>query len=180
MKYIKISNKNMKLRFHGCDPDYIQSVCHSSCCNSSKYGTMITIHPSEECKIRELGYEVSNGLLVCKDCCVFKKEFLCSLHNTEYKPFGCIVSPFTLNSNDTLIVRNRYKLLKCYEKSSGIPAYIAFKASLELLFEQEYYKTLRDHLDMHDSDIVLPIKNKIYQMLHDNDAIKKSRIHGKT
>jgi len=33
---------------------------------------------------------------------------------------------------------------------------------------------------MHDSDIVLPIKNKIYQMLHDNDAIKKSRIHGKT
>mgnify|MGYP001453045345 CR=1 FL=1 len=175
MVAIKISAKMARLAFNGCDLDYIANICHASCCEQSKGGIMVTIHPSEKGSIESIGGVVDNGLLQADsetNKCPFKKDNLCSLHNTENKPFGCIASPFTLNANGTLIVRNRYKLLKCYNDGNKIPAYKAFRASLDLILGYEEAERVCDLLDEGSDDIVSHISKETYNILIENDQIK--------
>lgn len=175
---IKISSKSARLLFNGCDPDYIRDVCHASCCQSSTHptGTMITIHPSEEAAIAALGGVVKDGLLQpkkgCKVCPFKTKEHLCGIHFTPSKPFGCIASPFTLNKSDTLIVRNRYRLLKCFNDGRKIPAYKSFRASLDLIFGEDEAQRICDKLDAGSGDFYAVMDERAYRMLKDNDAIK--------
>ena len=179
MKTVKISAKMARLPFNGCEPDYIANVCKGSCCqtSSSKTGTMITIHPSEIAAVNELGGIVENGLLqprAGEKRCPFKTEAnLCGIHFTGQKPFGCIASPFTLNKNGTLIVRNRYKLLKCYNDGARVPAYKAFKASLERLFGVDEANVIEAHFDAGGGDYVAQMDDMVYYMLMENDEIKK-------
>ena len=105
--------------------------------------------------------------------CPFKVDGLCGLHFTPDKPFGCIASPFTLNKNDTLIVRNRYKMLPCYRgPAAKEPAYKAFASSLELLFGVDEAQIISLLLDKGSGDIetVIPLEN--YKRLKDNDEAK--------
>ena len=140
---VTISPTQLLQKFHGCTPEYIKNVCHSSCCNAptKPTGVFIAITSREQHKIEARGGVVTDGLLqprAGERVCPFKDEnYLCGLHFTEDKPLGCIASPFTLTSRDTLIVRNRYRLLKCYKDDRdgpAPPAYIAFRASLDILF----------------------------------------------
>lgn len=179
---IKISAASARQRFHGCDPEYIRDVCHASCCRSStaEGGALVTIHPSEEEKIRAAGGRVRHGLLVVESGCTFqKKSGLCGLHGTDAKPFGCIASPFTLNSNDTLIVRNRYRTLKCYEDGDDPqPAYKAFAASLRLICGEVLAERIGRHLDLGGGDLDVEIPADAYAKLKDNDAIKRGEEPG--
>lgn len=137
---VRLSRASLLLRFHGCTPEYIRDVCHGRCCRSSSdpSGVSIAVLPGEAPALRTRGATVSQGYLQpsCGRCPFQGSEGLCGLHTTPDKPFGCIASPFVLTSRDTLIVRNRYKLLKCHRdwKDQGLPAYVAFRASLDLLF----------------------------------------------
>jgi hypothetical protein len=172
---VKISNKSLKLLFHECTPEYIKTVCKGKCCESAKHGTIITIHPSEEETIKLCGGVVKDGLLQSKDKCVFKtKDNLCSLHATGKKPFGCIASPFTLNKNNTLIVRNRYKLLKCYKESDKKPAYKVFQESLDEIFGMDIAELICETLDKSDVDFYVNMPNEKREMLIKNDQIKKA------
>ena len=175
---VKISARSLRLRFNGCDPDYIRTVCRGACCESSTSptGTLITIHPSEQPRIEARGGAVIDGLLQPRPGerrCPFKTaDHLCGLHGTPDKPFGCIASPFTLNRNDTLIVRHRYTRLKCYNDGARLPAYVAFRASLDLLFGPDEAQRICDHLDAGDGDLLATMPRATYNLLHDNDAIK--------
>lgn len=177
---IKISSKMARLKFNGCEPDYIRDVCHARCCESSSSptGTVITIHPTEITTIEKRGGVIKNGLLQPREGekkCPFKSpENLCGLHFTPDKPFGCIASPFTLNKNNTLIVRNRYRLLKCYNDGNKIPAYRAFSASLKLILGEEQAQQLTEHLDNNGGDAYATITDEVYNKLVDNDKIKKN------
>jgi len=151
---VKVSAKSARQAFNGCEPDYIRDVCHAACCKSSTAptGTIISIHPTEEAKIRARGGEIKDGLLLPlagERMCQFegKESHLCGLHGSDDKPFGCIASPFTLNKNNTLIVRNRYRLLKCYNDGPKIPAYKAFRTSLNMLFGSDESQRICDHLE---------------------------------
>lgn len=174
---VKVSAKMARLRFPGCSPDYIASTCRATCCESSKAktGTLITVHPSEEAAIRARGGVVSDGMLQPRPGerrCPFKTEAnLCGLHDTPDKPFGCIASPFTLNAKGTLIVRNRYKTLRCY-KDGGEPAYRAFATSLVLLFGQAEAKRITAHFDDDGGDIMASMPERSWRILRDNDALK--------
>lgn len=179
---VKVSNKMAKLKFNGCEPDYIKNVCKASCCQSSTSptGTIITIHPEEEENlIKKYDVKIDKGLLQpnvgCKRCPFKKEDNLCGIHYTPDKPFGCIASPFTLNKNNTLIVRNRYKLLKCFNDGNKIPAYQAFRASLDLIFGLQEAERICNHLDQSDEDIIafVPIAN--HEKLVTNDMIKKAK-----
>ena len=173
---IKISAKMANLKFIECNPDYIKNVCNGSCCQSStkESGTMITIHPSEVAGIEELGGRVIDGLLDTPNKkCMFKNgQNLCDLHFTDKKPFGCIASPFTLNNSDTLIVRNRYKMLKCFKDGGSVPAYKNFKASLDLILGKDESERVAAHFNNGGGDIVVKIATENYRKLKDNDAIK--------
>lgn len=179
---VKISAASMRQPFHGCEPTYIAKVCHASCCDSSASptGTLITIHPVEERTIRRLGGRVKRGLLQPRRGerrCPFKTETsLCELHGTETKPFGCIVSPFTLNANDTLVIRNRYRLLRCYKDNrDGLApsAYLAFAESLVLLFGRRKANEIARYLDDGGGDLSVDMSELMYNMVKDNDDIKR-------
>jgi hypothetical protein len=175
---VKVSAANARQRFHGCTPDYIRSVCHGACCRSttSPTGTLITIHPNEQAAVEAAGGTVRDNLLVpVNRRCPFQHDGLCGLHGQDAKPFGCIASPFTLNRSGTLVVRNRYRRLRCYRDDRdgpAPPAYRAFRASLDLIFGPTVAQQLVDHLDAGGGDIRLPARADAHRKLIDNDRIK--------
>jgi len=181
---IKVSAAMARQPFHGCTPDYIANTCHARCCRSATAptGTVITIHPSEAAQIIARGGVIIDGLLQpkpgCKKC-PFQNDqtHLCDIHFTPDKPFGCIASPFTLNKNRTLIVRNRYRSLKCYNAGPKLPAYVAFRASLDLIFGPEEAARICQHLEAGGDDIEAEISDKNLSMLLDNDSIKSAALH---
>lgn len=178
VKAVNVSRKMLRLEFNRCDPEFIRDVCHARCCESSvsPTRTIITIHPSEIKKITDIGGVVENGLLLPRPGerkCPFKtQDNLCSIHFTQNKPFRCIASPFTLNHNDTLIIRNRYRLLKCFKAGKKLPAYVAFRASLDLIFGEEAEKVCFLASKGHDK-IGAIMSRDAYLMLKENDTIKK-------
>ena len=140
---------------------------------------MVAVTPGEAKMLGgKYGVKVLNGLISPVDRkCPFQidESFLCNLHNTSDKPSGCIASPFTLNSNDTLIIRNRYKFLKCYKAGPRLPAYVAFRASLDLLFGLEEAKKICDRLENGSGDFYAPMIEQHYDMIK---GVKK--IHRRT
>jgi len=165
-----------RLAFNGCDPDYIKNTCHAHCCESSttKSGTLICIHPTEKEKITARGGKVVDGLMqpVNKRCPFKTTDNLCGLHYTNDKPFGCIASPFTLNKNDTLIVRNRYKMLRCYNDGKKQPAYRAFSTSLVIIFGEDKASKIIEHFDQGGGDILMTMSAEVYGKIIDNDNTK--------
>lgn len=179
---MKISAAMMRQPFHGCTPEFIKDVCQGRCCRSpgakTGTGTMVTIHPSEVRRVERAGGVVVDGLLLPREGerqCPFQgDEYLCGLHGTAAKPFGCIASPFTLNENDTLIVRNRYRLLPCYKTEGAPPAYEAFYASLELIFGEYLARYISSRLGLEARDFAVLMPERSYRMLKENDGIKKA------
>jgi hypothetical protein len=140
---------------------------------------MITIHPIEQLQVEKRGGEVVHGFLQPRPgqrVCPFKARdtFLCRLHDTPDKPFGCIASPFTLNANDTLIIRNRYRLLVCFNDGARLPAYVAFRSSLNLIFGDDGAERICAHLESGGGDMFVEVAPMPYRMLKDNDHAKKA------
>ena len=199
MKWVKLSSKMMQLKFMPCEPWYIESRCHGACCRSSvhKDGISVVIHPKETDNPNEYaGKPLKDGFIVAenKRCPFQMKLGLCKLHpgprgvtafietplgTPSEKPFGCVTSPFTLNHNDTLIVRNRYKLLTCFRdakigQDKALPAYINFYPSLERLFGMMTSRRIREHFDRNGNDMTMRLARPMYDMLKDNDNARKS------
>lgn len=190
---VKVSAKSARQRFHGCEPDYIANVCHGACerdsTNRTGDGTLIVAHPDEHDRLRELGAVITPDSRIAArspGTCHFQTAtgYLCQLHGTPDKPFGCVASPFTLNKNGTLIIRNRYRLLRCYNDPGGehsergvgaepLPAYVAFRSSLDLIFGPSESARICEHLNAGGGDLVAKMPEVNYRKLMDNDAIKK-------
>ncbi len=168
---VKISIKYMKQKFHPCEIEYIKNVCHGRCCEGNN-GLMVTIHETEKSKYELNDIEIENGFIKDKNngICPFKNHYLCSIHND--KPMGCRFSPFTLSENNILIVRNRYRLLKCYNTEDAIPIYLAHKWSLEQIFGIEKTKEIIDKIESMDNDFFVDMSSFIYQVITDNDIAK--------
>jgi Fe-S-cluster containining protein len=168
---VKISGKSLRQKFQKCEKEYIQENCHGRCCEGSN-GLMVTVHESEKEKFSEL-CDLDGNFIADTDgtgVCPFKKEHLCTIH-TE-KPFGCKASPFTFNKNDTLIIRNRYRLLKCYNTPDAVPAYEAHRWSLEQIFGKENTEGIIDEIKAGNDDIYATIDPDIFKIIKDNDFYK--------
>lgn len=176
MKQVRVSAKSARLCFHGCDPDYIRSTCRGRCCEGSG-GLKVSVHPTEplgQASGAKFLLPVDHETKGSRQRCPFKTEVnLCGLHGTPYKPFGCVASPFTINSNGTLIVRNRYKLLVCYNAGPRLPAYIAFRASLDMLFGSDESDRICSHLDRGGGDMMAQMPDRSWIILRDNDEAKR-------
>ena len=193
MKWVKLSAKMMKLKFMPCEPWYIEQYCHGSCCRSSvhKDGISVVVHEKERHRDSKApldeytGEPVLYGFLMAKNKrCPFQEKLgLCKIH--PKKPFGCVTSPFTLNHNDTLIVRNRYKLLKCFRDAKKqdvwskindtLPksAYENFYPSLQELFGMMTARRIYEHFDKNGDDMTMSMDDQVYQMLKDNDNTRR-------
>lgn len=169
---VKVSAKSLKQKFQMCEPGYIQSTCHGRCCEGSN-GIMVTVHESEREAIERLGVVVEGGFIKdvtgCK-ICPLKKDDLCSVH--MIKPFGCKASPFTLTTRGTLIVRNRYRMLRCYNTPDAVPAYVAHRWSLNQIFGAAEVDRIIELIEAGAEFVPAMMPQKNYYMLVDNDNAK--------
>jgi hypothetical protein len=162
-----------------CGPKCISNGCESKCCNAptSDLGIKVTILPGEVKKIEKKGGVVIDGYLqprAGERMCPFKnKDFLCSLHGTTSKPFGCIVSPFMITKNNLLMVRNRYKLLPCYDKEHGEPAYKVFSSSFVEIFGKKRTSNIIELLNITQRNLTTHIDDDVYNKLKGREAILK-------
>ena len=174
-KRIKISRKWMKHLFT-CNLEYIKNNCKGRCCRGTNK-IMVSLLPEEEIVQRNNGFTVVNGLLQpdpdTKICPHQLPTGLCSVHGTDLKPFGCIASPFTLNKNNTLIIRHRYSQFKCH--GEGEPAYKTFRASLDLIFGDEEAQIICDRLDHNGGDFYAKISEDNYLKLKYLDGLKTKK-----
>jgi hypothetical protein len=168
---IKVSVKNCMTPFNGCQTDYILNICKGCCCDShgTTNGCLIGVVPEEEEGIKKLGFDIIDGYiqpLKGKKGCPFKLESgFCELHNKPEKPIGCIFSPFTLNDNNTLIVKNRNRRLRCYNAEPKIPAYKSYKFSLITMFGEDEANRITKLLDSGSGDFFAKMPIKIYNTL---------------
>jgi len=167
---VTISVASMRQRFNGCEPDYIRDVCGGACCRSSKGGISVAVAPIEVRGLVARGAVVVDGMVQPSHSgtCPFQHAMtrLCTIHGTDDKPFGCIASPFVLTSRDTLVVRNRYRLLRCYDDGRRLPAYVAFRASLALLFGSAGADDIAARLGPSDAvNFMVPMPRRSYDML---------------
>jgi DNA modification methylase/Fe-S-cluster containining protein len=168
---VKISAKSLKQKFQPCEAEYIKKVCHGRCCEGSD-GLMVTVHDTEVDKFSKLTKLDGNFILdeSGTGICPFKKDDLCSIH--EDKPFGCKASPFTLNKNNTLIIRNRYRMLRCYNTNEAVPAYQAHRWSLVQIFGEKEVDRIVAEIENGSDDVYANIDPHIMRMIKDNDASK--------
>jgi len=169
---VKVSSKWLRHKF-ACSVDYIKNVCHGGCCEGSGR-ILISLLPDEQESHRQAGFDVKDGLLQADPktgkCPHKLSSGLCGVHGTDMKPFGCIASPFTLNSNNTLIVRNRYTRMKCH--GQGELAYKVFRASLDLIFGGDEAGRICAELDAGAGDIMATMPRKSYDALLYLDGLK--------
>ena len=169
---VKVSGKWIKHKFK-CSEDYIKNVCYGSCCTGSNR-VLISLLPNEVIRQEQLGFAVEGGKLqastVTGKCPHLHLNGLCRLHFTSDKPFGCIASPFTFNSAGTLILRNRYNMMKCH--GSGDYAYRVFRASLDIIFGYDEAQRICDYYDSNDGDLEAFISRANFEKIKYLDSLK--------
>ncbi len=171
---VTVSGKWARHAFR-CDPDYIVGSCKGRCCEGSDK-ILISLTPDEEAWHKANGYAVKDGLLQPSPetgVCPHKTaDGLCGLHGTPNKPFGCIASPFTLNSAGTLIIRHRYSMLKCHNAAGGQPAYLTFKESLRIIFGPVEADRIIAELEAGAEDVPATMPASSYRKLVYLDGLK--------
>jgi len=170
-KTINVSGKWARHEF-ACTENYIKTTCHGTCCQGAGK-VMISLLPHEAQQQEKQGYATNNGMLQpdpkTGKCPHKQTNGLCGLHNTGHKPFGCIASPFTLNDSDTLIIRNRYNMMKCH--GTGQPAYKTFRASLDLILGNEAERVIQQ-IEAGKDNIKTKIPAQTYENLKYLDSLK--------
>lgn len=173
---IKISVKWLNHKFF-CSPEYITNNCKGRCCRGTKK-LMISTLPEEEPILKGLEVAIilkKGGFLYPQEGkkCPFQcKDGLCVLHDINLKPFGCIISPFTVNKNNTLIIRHRYSKLKCH--GEGQYSYIVFKPSLIKLFGEVGYQYILEKMK-ENKDFYIDISDDILNKLKYLDNLKNEQ-----
>lgn len=134
---VRVNIAAMRQPFHPCTPNFIASTCQARCCRSTTdpTGIAVVVTTAEAVRLRHRGADVdhtSGRIAPVARRCPFQgqQDHLCSLHGTDDKPAGCVISPFTVNANGTLIVRNRYRRLPCFKADGAVPVVAAHRASL--------------------------------------------------
>lgn len=168
---MKVSARSCRLKFIQCGPDCIAKGCTAKCCDAPTSPTGIRVYasPAEARQLTRHGIKTVRGMIQpkpgCRVCPAKTEAHLCGLWQQPARPFGCIASPFMLNKNGTLVVRNRYKLLPCYDKERGKPAYVTFCGSLFAIFGQVKTWALVNHLEQGGDDIYLSMDDRIHRKL---------------
>lgn len=145
---INVSVAMMHQQFHPCSISFIKNVCKGYCCEGTTGLSIPVVEGEEQDRIESLGATIQDGLMYPDErgLCPFKNnDGLCAIN--DKKPFSCTVSPFSLNKTDTLIVRNRYRMLLCYKCENSMPAYLAHRWSLVSIFGEEETRSLIETIE---------------------------------
>ena len=179
---VVISEKCARWEFQGCSEDYIRGTCNGRCCwtTDEKGKTYTLIHVEEDQKeaIKKQGgcFRDDDIIQTGEDGkCVFQDKIsgLCDLHcqqkedGESLKPRSCFISPWILSKNNRLIIRNRYKLLRCFKTEPKIQAYIAFASGLKMLFGDNEYDKIYAHFNNGGGDYAAKIPSARANLVKD-------------
>lgn len=189
---IKVSAANARLQFHGCTPEFIRDVCHSACCDTRTpggKGILVSLHVNEAAALAARGARIVLGpdnAIMHGDAglsgaqCRFKtEEHLCGLHfekenGEKIKPWTCRAAPWHMNKTGTLVIRNHYKLLKCYKAGPLLPAYVAFREGLNMIFGDKEAERIVKHFEEGGDDIyAVPLASSIARVRARDEAVNK-------
>ena len=178
--WVKVNPKALRTQeFHPCTPDFIREVCHASCCRSSSdpSGIAVVVAPDEygdlEARGAVIDHDTGRIQPVNRRCPFQGIGDLCVLHTAGRKPRGCVISPFTFNEQNTLIVRNRYRMLKCFNAPGAVPVYVAHRSSLDMLFGRYADDLVRACEAFVDTPLHFPVATTLVDELkHKNVASK--------
>lgn len=179
MRTIKVSYKSLIQQFHPCNKEFIKNVCHGACCemHSGDNKTHIPVLTGEENGLKKYRpeIEVKNGILSTGTRCIFQdQEGLCAIHDKSEYPFACRVVPFALNKNNVLIIRNRWRLMKCFRVKEGkVPAYKAFRFNLEAIFDKEELGRIIKYIEIEKRDCEAFITGEVYKRMKEENGILK-------
>lgn len=175
---ITISAKNARLEFQGCSEDYIKNVCHGRCCWTTiggKTTTSIYAEPDQRVEIiKRGGVFGSDGVIKTGSDgkCIFQEKCgTCKIHpqrsesGVEVKPRSCYISPWILTPSNKLIIRNRYRLLRCFKADPKLPAYIAFASGLRMAFGDVVYAAIKKHFDSGGGDFEADMPQERFDLI---------------
>ncbi len=172
---VKISAKCMNTLFVKCDAYYVRNHCKGICCRNSKGKLNVIISPRESHYIESLGGIIEGGKLqpkIDETWCPFQKQNgLCIIHKKS--PIGCIVSPFNLNANNTVIIRYRNLCMNCH-KEGTIAAYKVFENSLRVMFGKREANRICLYLDNNAGDLQANMFRDVWEDLTYNRNMRKT------
>jgi hypothetical protein len=177
---IKVNVPALRQPFHPCTLDFIRDICQARCCRSTTdpTGIAVIVTSAEAVALRRRGAVVDDRGRVqpVNRRCPFQGvgDHLCTLHAHPDKPGGCIISPFTINDSNTLIVRNRYRMLPCFKADGAVPVAHAHRASLERLFGEAQATRLVALVDVGWTGAAYPLvdADDLAALRHKNSASK--------
>lgn len=180
---VKVNIAAMRQPFHPCTADFIRDVCQARCCRSSTdpTGIAVVVTPREAIALRRHGATVDDetGRVAPVDRrCPFQsaETHLCGLHDTGDKPAGCTISPFTINANGTLIVRNRYRLLPCFKADGAQAVAVAHEHSLAAIFGADAAADIARMAVIGDDDVLeYDAPTAVVEMLQRKNANSKAQ-----
>lgn len=182
---IRINLAALQQKFHPCTLDFIRDTCQARCCRSTvdPSGIAVVVRPQEIIPLEALGAKIDHEtgrIEAVNRRCPFQREdnHCCSLHGTPEKPAGCIISPFTVNKNNSLIVRNRYRMFPCFKAEGAIPVYLAHRGSLERLFGAKATEYLCERASVPGTQEVIHLLARaslVEALVHKNANSKQSK-----
>ena len=176
---MRISGACLRQRFQPCEPEYIRAVCRGRCCEGTGR-ILVSIHHSERAIIEAHGAHVQDGFIVPAENgkCPFKtEEGFCAIHGNG-QPLGCLVSPFTLSARNMLIVRNRYRCLRCYRSAPApVPVYVAHRRSLLRLFGPAQYTEIVRAVELGMAYTTARMSRGDWKIITENDQAKRALSH---
>ena len=177
---VKISVKTMVKRFHPCTVDFIKHVCFAGCgLHRQKEGAAVFASDEEVLSYKGMGVEFTDENRLYDEKthhCPFEDEDgLCKMHMSKNKPLSCVLSPFTLNDNGTLVIGYRYYNLKCYKVKEGkIPVYKAHRASLIAMFgEVETDRIITHVIEFPNADFYAEMKDKVFNYIGEMNKVRR-------
>ncbi len=179
---VEVSGAMLCQTFQKCTKKFIKDVCMGRCCKSSDTIAQVIVHSSETKRIKSLGAKVKDGFILPDErgLCPFHSSDtgLCTAHDD--KPFGCTASPFIMNPSNLLVVRNRYRRLKCYKMKcykgkDAVPVYEAHKWSLEQIFGPEETKRIVKSAKAGEKRIKATMLYGKYKILISNHVLRNRK-----
>jgi 1-aminocyclopropane-1-carboxylate deaminase/D-cysteine desulfhydrase-like pyridoxal-dependent ACC family enzyme len=185
---IKIAVNDFKMLVNPCTSEMINSQCLGKCCRNSYSNLgqpLIIVMDNEQENLNELSNDYNfsidqtNHLLRPENhICPFQdsETNFCKLHNSDKKPFGCLIMPLQINGNEIQIQKTFPKMIcqkKDYPNVAKVPFYIGFRQSMVAVFGEVETNRIIKEIESGKEEITVNISATNIQKMNDIKNIMK-------
>jgi hypothetical protein len=179
---VRINANEMKMLVNPCTVEFISKICFARCCsyNAFSLGHALIMPLENEIEYfkkfsnsKRAVYDEKLGIirLESKKCIAQNcNTFLCNLHNTGNKPFGCRIMPLTLKNGYIRIrgfIRSYYCQKHNFINVERVPFYIGFRQSMVAVFGEKETDRIIKEIESGKEEISVNISETNIQKMND-------------